>query len=215
MGLCGSAVENKYCKINSTNKMHTITATRVHSPKKFYKSLAIIGKGTYSSVYLVENKKTGIKRAMKEIRKSALRENAAETIQNEIFILCELVNLNQDHPNIVKIYEIFDSQSFFYIISEYLEGGELFQLLTVEKQMSEQSVKKYAYDILNGINYCHKNGIVHRDLKPENLVFDRKGPDGTLKIIDFGTSENISRSKNLIKPALGTVFSNLDLLYVS
>lgn len=61
------------------------------NPKAIYRNLKLLGKGSYSSVYLVENKKTGSKRAIKEIRKSALKKNAEEIIYNEMIILSQLV----------------------------------------------------------------------------------------------------------------------------
>ncbi|OMJ88664.1 hypothetical protein SteCoe_9363 [Stentor coeruleus] len=157
------------------------------NPKSIYRNLKMLGKGSYSSVYLVENKKTGSKRAIKEIRKSALKKNAEEIIYNEMIILSQL-----DHPNIAKIFEIIDTPSFFYIISEYLEGGELFQRLTEVDHIDENLACKYMFDIVAAINYCHSKGIAHKDLKPENLMFDILGRNAALKIIDFGTSAKLT-----------------------
>ncbi|OMJ73429.1 hypothetical protein SteCoe_27875 [Stentor coeruleus] len=193
----------KYSGQNSLSKrsLSKVISKRQANPKTLYKNLKMIGKGTYSSVYLVENKKTSAKRAMKEIRKSALKENAQETIYNEIIILSQL-----DHPNIVKIFEVIDSPSFFYIISEYLEGGELFQRLTESDHINESLVCRYMYDTTSAIYYCHSKGVIHKDLKPENLMFDVTGQDSTLKIIDFGTSARLTGIQGDTIPAVGTIY---------
>lgn len=198
----------------SKRTLSKVISKRQANPKTLYKNLKIIGKGTYSSVYLVENKKTLAKRAMKEIRKSALKENAQETIYNEILILSQLVTPIQDHPNIVKIFEVIDSPSFFYIISEYLEGGELFQRLTESEHINESLVCKYMYDTILAIYYCHSKGVIHKDLKPENLMFDVVGQDSTLKIIDFGTSARLTGTQGDTIPAVGTV-KYMQIYYLS
>lgn len=92
-----------------------------------------------------------------------------------------------------------------YTFSEYLEGGELFQKIIKQKGLTEESARNFSYDILNGINYCHKKGIIHGDIKPENMILDIKNQKEVLKIIDFGTSENLSSGNINGKTATGTV----------
>ncbi len=91
-----------------------------------------------------------------------------------------------DHPNILKIYEYFEDNKNFYLITELCTGGELFDKIIEKEYFTENEACKVFKQILMGVAYCHKEGIVHRDLKPENLLVDRKG---YLKVVDFGTAK--------------------------
>jgi serine/threonine protein kinase len=214
MGLCGSkAVESNEKPLLTKRHptLSSILSTKQVNIKSMFKNERLIGKGTYSSVYLVEKKDTKEKRALKEIRKSALKDHVKETILNEIMILQKLVIPTQSHPNIVKIYEVINSHSFFYIVSEYLEGGELFEKLIsphFEFEFTEEKACRWFFDIVRAIKYCHKNGIIHRDLKPENIMFDKDDDDAVVKLIDFGTSVQMSADESNYKTeAAGTVWA--------
>lgn len=75
-----------------------------------------------------------------------------------------------------------------YIVTELCTGGELFDRIIEYKHFNEKEAADVMYQILNAINYLHKNKIVHRDLKPENLLLDSKNKESILKLVDFGTS---------------------------
>ena len=204
MGLCNSNALS-HSTLKKTSTLSDLVVKRLENPKDLYENLGILGSGSYSSVYLVKDKSTGAFKALKEISKASLRQNASESIRNEILILSQLVFPNQNHPNIIKIFEVIDSHSFFYIVSEHLEGGELFHKI-INERIPEITASKYAFDILSGINYCHKKKIVHKDLKPENIIFESKSFESKLKIIDFGTSEIMALSECKFQTAIGTVF---------
>jgi calcium-dependent protein kinase len=104
-------------------------------------------------------------RAMKIIKKDKCDENYLATLTNEIKILKQL-----DHPNIVKLYEVYSDSRNIYMITEYLEGGEVFDLILKSKHFNENIAAKIMKQLLQAINYCHSKKIVHRDLKPENLL---------------------------------------------
>ncbi len=93
-----------------------------------------------------------------------------------------------DHPNIFTIYEFFKDKENFYMISEYLEGGELFEYISNSKKMDEQTTFLIMEQIISAVHYLHKHNIVHRDLKPENLLLSKKNDPSNIKLIDFGTS---------------------------
>lgn len=76
-----------------------------------------------------------------------------------------------DHPNIVNIYELYQDENNFYLITEYLSGGELFEKINEIDHFSEKVAANYMSQILDAVNYCHQRNIVHRDLKPENIIF--------------------------------------------
>jgi calcium-dependent protein kinase len=101
---------------------------------------------------------------------------------NEIDILKQL-----DHPHIVKLYEFYQDKLHFYLITEYIEGGELFDRITKVKCFTEKDAAKIMKQLLSAVVYCHNKKIVHRDLKPENLLLEYKDSDN-IKVIDFGTS---------------------------
>ncbi len=78
---------------------------------------------------------------------------------NEVDILKSL-----DHPNILKIYELYQDQKNYYLITEYLEGGELFEKLEISKVISESIAAEYMKQLLSAVAYCHEKSIIHRQL---------------------------------------------------
>mmetsp|Transcript_800 Transcript_800/g.734 ORF Transcript_800/g.734 Transcript_800/m.734 type:complete len:332 (+) Transcript_800:23-1018(+) len=150
---------------------------------KFYKVGRTLGEGAYGKVYSVTHRNTGMVRAMKSIKKSAVSRDAEDTLFYEVSILREL-----DHPNIAKLYELYQDASNYYLISEFCSGGELFDKIVSLDNFTERIAADYIRQILSAIVYCHERKIVHRDLKPENLLLSSKDKDAYLKVIDFGTS---------------------------
>lgn len=131
------------------------------------------------------------------------RENARKTNISEVLDEFEILK-SLDHPNIVRLYEMYVDDKNFFLISEYCEGGELFDRIKKAKCFSEEIVAKYMLQILSAVCYCHEKGIVHRDLKPENILFTSKENDDQLKLIDFGVSSNFNRNIKL-RDKQGTV----------
>ena len=122
-----------------------------------------LGEGAYASVHLVKNRFSGETSAMKAIKISEkLSSKEEQEIINEIFILKKL-----DHPNVIKIFEFYKKKDEYDLITEYCEGGELYQEIIDNGPFSESYTSYVIYQILLAINYCHKMHILHRDLKPE------------------------------------------------
>ena len=155
-----------------------------------------IGKGGFGKVFQVCNKKTKKLYACKKVSK--LNINNLEKLRKEIEILKKL-----DHPNIVKLYEVFESENSLYLIMEECFGGELFERIWKRIQANdmytEKGVCSLIRQIIGTIEYCHNNGIVHRDLKPENLLFLNEGNEenNPIKIVDFGLSQYINLRQSL------------------
>jgi len=210
MGICESREQQHPIRPLSERKLtlKNIIYSLKKSPKLIYNNQSIIGKGTYSCVYLVEHKQTMKTRALKEIRKTSIKLNSRNSLNDEIMIFSSLVIPKQDHPNIVKVFEVIDTSNFLYITSEYLEGGMLLQKITECEQLSEALSRHYMYDLLGAINYCHNKGIIHSDLRPENLLFDSQKQDALIKINDFSTSRLIGITLTKNAPVSGTVKLN-------
>ncbi len=178
----------KKTKTNLTGLEHNPLITQVKSsPSEDYTIIKELGSGSFATVHLVEHKTTKVVRAMKAIKKGAGFDNDEDNeleIINEINILMKL-----DHPNIVKIFEFYNSPTHYYLITEYCEGGSLFDLINKNKAFTEIQASYIMHQLFSVVNYCHKMKIIHRDLKPENILVS-KNDNGfvKIKICDFGTS---------------------------
>lgn len=142
-----------------------------------------LGSGTFGEVYRVYHKITGDMRAVKRIPKNKIVRY--DQFYNEVISLKTL-----DHQNIVKLFEIYESEQDVFLVQEMCEGGELFDMIIKKESLSEQEAANIFNQMLNSIIYCHTNAICHRDLKPENFMFESAEPDAKLKLIDFGLSRS-------------------------
>ena len=151
-----------------------------------YEILEIIGKGGFGEVKKVRHKELDVIRALKVIKKQKYKTPAEiKMIKNEIAVM-KLV----DHPNIVKLFEFFEDDEYFYIITEYCSGGQLFEMIRRKKTFTENEAAQIMQQLLSAIAHCHQRKVIHRDVKPENLLVDEVGTNGeyVVKVIDFGIS---------------------------
>ena len=175
-------------------------------PFEIYQKLKVLGEGSFGTVFKVSHKSTGFIRAMKIIDKksASLSDESEQTLINEINILKSL-----DHPNIIKVYEYFNTKKKLYIISELCTGGELFDKIQKEKVFTEKVAAHVMRQILSAVQFCHSNKIIHRDLKPENILLESEKETKKeffhIKIIDFGTSDVIKKNSMLTKQ-IGTPY---------
>lgn len=143
-----------------------------------------LGRGSFGSVHEATHKASGTVRAVKTIAKSSLADTSV--LAQEIEIIQWL-----DHPNIVRLYEVFEDARCIYIVMELCTGGELFDaILNADSGFSEKSAARLIKQVAGAVFYMHSMGIAHRDLKPENflLAADVSVDDCTLKLIDFGSA---------------------------
>jgi calcium-dependent protein kinase len=160
-----------------------------------------LGVGLFGTVFKARHKKSDQIRAIKKIRKDHQLSKEAESLLKDVEILKKL-----DHPNIVKVYEFYQDESNYYIVTDFCAGGELFDRIIQEKNFSEMKAAEMMKHILSGISYCHEKGLVHCDLKPENILLASSNPSETLmKIIDFGNSTFIQPGERL-KSKFGSVY---------
>ncbi len=160
------------------------------TPLEKYMIKKVIGKGSYGKVFLVVHKETNIQRAMKEICLSS--DSGVSLVVNEIDIIKKL-----DYPNIIKIYEFFQIENSYYLITEYCSQGELFKKIIKGFNFDESHICSILYQLLLTIYYCHINNIVHRDLKPENILIEGFNQNSHLniKVIDFGTAKSFEKTE--------------------
>jgi len=161
-----------------------------------------LGSGAFSTVFKCIEKRTGKVRAVKVINKQWLCQEQVTSSKklSEIMVLKQL-----DHPNILKIHEIFEDRKYFFVIMEFCSGGELFNRIIKKRFLSERKAAEIMYQLLSAIAYCHGKNIIHRDLKPENILLEEKGEELTIRIADFGNSV-ISEKKSKLTGCFGSVY---------
>lgn len=139
-----------------------------------------LGEGATGTVKLGFHKDNGFKVAIKIIKKARLEEKPQmlKKVQREIAVLklC-------DHPNVIKLYDVYETNEYLFLITEYAEGGELFEYIIQRGCLDPNEALRFFQMLVHGMDYVHSNHLVHRDLKPENLLLDDKK---NLKIADFG-----------------------------
>ena len=110
-----------------------------------------------------------------------------------------------NHPNIIQIYDLFDTEEYLFFIMEFVKGDSIRTLLKKNKKFPLIIFKKIAIQLVDALQYAHKIGIVHRDIKPDNLMIDE---NGNLKIMDFGLAkcEDIMAGVTRVGAVLGTAF---------
>ena len=146
-----------------------------------------LGTGTFGRVKLAQHLQTGIFYAVKIMIKSEIiRLNQLTHVQSEVDVLMRI-----EHPFIVKMAGFYQTDTNLCIVTEYLEGGELFSLLREQTRFPIETVRLYSSQILLAIEYLHSMGLVHRDIKPDNvLVRDRRS--FVIKVADFG-ADSVSK----------------------
>ena len=165
-----------------------------------YRIGKMLGSGAFGEVRVCVHRESGAQRAVKVLRKSHMDDDEKKMLFNEINNLKDL-----DHPNILKMYEFFEDEKRYYIVTDICKGGELFDEIVARGKFSEQDASMLIKQVLGCINYCHSNHIVHRDLKPENILLEQNKEFDQIKIIDFGTSLVFDENKKLDEK-LGTPY---------
>ena len=151
-----------------------------------------VGKGASGRVKIARHRRTGQLAAVKILplqpflssRNTSNAQAKAEKqrlgIDREI-IMMKLMN----HPNVMRIYDVYEGDKELYLILEYVEGGELFDFLVNRGRLPPAEALAYFKQIVYGLNYAHTFSIIHRDLKPENILIHSLNPP-LIKIADWG-----------------------------
>ena len=145
-----------------------------------------LGTGSYGHVYLVTHNISQKKYALKVINKRKLKQTYGncDLIHNEIEIHSKL-----KHPNIIRLYNILETDEEINILLEYAEKGNLYSLIKKENGFSEITAYKYFIQMVNAVYFLHRNNIIHRDIKPENILI---GDNDLLKLCDFGWAKELN-----------------------
>ena len=155
-----------------------------------------IGKGKFGLVKCGLNKETKKPVAIKIMAKKNMDKSDLELAKVEIDIL----KIGQ-HPNIIKLYDIYENESYIYIIMEYCSGGDLLSYFEYnEYELPETKVCEIIHKLSMAIYYLHSYGIVHRDLKPENILMTDLSPQADIRLLDFGLSKIIGNEEKCTEP---------------
>jgi len=164
-----------------------------------YEVVRELGRGSFSHVKLVREKRTGHERVCKVVRTEQMTSEVLQLTKTEVQVLAEL-----DHPSIVKLYEYAEDspRHKLVLILEYIAGGDCSGLLEgSDRTLSEARVARLIHQLLVAVNCCHARGIFHRDLKPQNMMLTRSlGAWGSpnLKVIDFGLAARARSSRDFV-----------------
>ncbi|KAJ3699497.1 hypothetical protein LUZ61_003202 [Rhynchospora tenuis] len=163
---------------------------------KSYKLGKTLGIGSFGKVKLAEHILTGLRVAIKIIDRRQMKSmEMEEKVKREIKILRLFI-----HPHVIRLYEVIDTPTHVYVVTEYCKYGELFDYIVEKGRLQEDEARRIFQQIISGVEYCHRNMVVHRDLKPENLLLDSKY---NVKLADFGLS-NVMRDGHFLKTSCGS-----------
>ena len=155
-----------------------------------------IGKGKFGLVKAGINKETKKPVAIKIMAKKNMDKSDMELAKVEIDIL----KISQ-HPNIIKLYDVFENENYIYIIMENCSGGDLLSYFEYhEYELPEPKVCEIIHKLSMAVYYLHSYGIVHRDLKPENILMTDLSATADIRLLDFGLSKIVGNDEKCTEP---------------
>ena len=160
-----------------------------------YKLIQQIGEGSFGCVFKARRKYTGRMVAIKMISKSDLKSEDLISFRREVDILRKV-----DHPNIMRLLDVFETNTDFCIVSE-LGRGDLFQIIDDDQKLPESVLRTIAAQLVSALSHLHSKKIIHRDMKPQNILVTA---NGSLKLCDFGFARALSRTTLVLNSIKGT-----------
>jgi serine/threonine protein kinase len=204
MGCCQKKKQNQAL----TNKLNQneadieedkdFTSISVQLTYHDFTPLKLLGRGSYGQVCLVRLKINNKLYAMKVLDKLLLKEKHQELHTKSERDLMVKVHC----PFIVNIKSAFQDQKYLYIISDFMQGGDLYYHLHEKGVLNFEEAQFYISEIVLALEYLHKNNMIYRDLKPENILLDNKGH---IKLTDFGLSKMLNSSNERSFTICGTI----------
>jgi len=161
--------------------------------KSAYSVGKTLGEGAFSVVKEVTNRENRNVYAAKIVTKAKLTREDEVALKDEIAIL-----KNMEHGHIINLYDVFDENHYYFLVTEIMLGGELFDRIVTKTFYNEKEARDVCKTLFQAMAYIHEKGVAHRDLKPENLLLVSKVDDKNIKIADFGFAKKVSSSKCLL-----------------
>ena len=174
----------------------------VHNIQEKYTLGEVLGQGAFGKVVRCTHKDSGTEFAIKVMEKTKVRERQVyvKLLENELSILG-----SKSHPKIIRVIDLLEDKMNYYIVSEVVEGGELFKRLCLLESFTEEQAAHIIQQIMLGLNYLHLQSITHRDMKPENILLVSKDLDNfEIKISDLGFAQKFEKSGKGMTLVLGS-----------
>lgn len=165
---------------------------------ELYKLGKQLGEGAFSVVKEGSHRTSTESFAIKIVTKSKLSKEDEVALKDEINVLTEL-----KHKHIIRLYDVFDEAQFYYLVTEKMMGGELFDRIVQKSYYNEKEARDVCKILFDAMKYCHDHQVAHRDLKPENLLLTSESDDSDIKIADFGFAKKV-KSPNSLTTQCGT-----------
>jgi serine/threonine protein kinase len=151
-----------------------------------------IRKGSFATVWECERKDTGEKFAVKIIKREGLKPSDDEAVMNEVAVVRSL-----EHENIVQFIDFYEEPDYFFLVMEYMTGGDVFDRIVEKTQYTEKDARDLIKILVKAVEYMHSKGVAHRDLKPQNLLLKSKEDDADIKVADFGFARRVHTPQSL------------------
>ena len=154
-----------------------------------------MGNGKFGVVCDAVHKKTGKKVAVKMLKKANMKMSDVELVKREIDVLklCQ-------HPNVIRLLDIFENHDYLYIVMELLHVDLYVYLQQRDFEVSEQRACSIIHSLAAALFYLHSYGIVHRDMKLDNIMMNDESEDSDIKLVDFGLSKIIGPKETCDEP---------------
>ena len=161
-----------------------------------YEPKEVLGKGLSSVVRRCICKHTGEEFAVKimDVSDTDFVDEDGFTLREQIHREADALKRVSGHPNIVTLHDVYESETFIFLVFELCQNGELFDYLTSKVRLAEKRVRLIMKQVLEAVAHCHTLGVVHRDLKPENILLDEQF---NVKLTDFGLAKVLQGGERL------------------
>mmetsp|Transcript_6838 Transcript_6838/g.8275 ORF Transcript_6838/g.8275 Transcript_6838/m.8275 type:complete len:364 (+) Transcript_6838:20-1111(+) len=185
---CNASREDNKVDVEDNIKKDFVVKPISGSPVKSYPYTLVDGKpkvlgsGAYSTVYEGTDQKTNAIVAVKKITKANLQPHDHDALKNEVSLLAEC----KGHPHILSFLEFYEEKDYYYLVTEVITGGELFERICEKESYTEHEARLLVQVLLQTLAHLHEKQIAHRDLKPENLLLKSLDDDSQVVLADFG-----------------------------
>jgi len=160
-----------------------------------YEPREVLGTGVSSTVRRAVLKETGASFAVKIIDVSQdLVDSDGLDLREQTMREINILRLVAGHDNIIQLLDVFESETYIFLVFELCTNGELFDHLNSVVTISEKRARRIMRQVIEALMHCHDKGVVHRDIKPENILLDQ---DFNVKVTDFGFAKVLQPGERL------------------